>query len=99
MICTDDDQRAIVLVSAASAVRKLPPIDDDATITMKVLAARLVDLMQHAWHPSDECFEAILQVCKDYENSSLFHSKEDKRRWKEFTKWKELDVEVDTWPI
>ena len=71
LIRAHDDRRAIALVSTASAVRKLPPIDDDATITTKVLARILVDLTHQAWHPSDECFEAILQVCKDYENGFL----------------------------
>ena len=80
MIRAHDDWRAIALVSAASAVRKLPPIDDDAPITMKVLAGRFIDLTHQAWHPTDECFVAIIQVCKDYENGFLWHNKEDERR-------------------
>ena len=98
LIRAHDDRRASALVSAASAVRKLPPIDDDATITTKVMARILVDLTHQAWHPSDECFEAILQVCKDYENGFLWHNKEDERRWKLFAKRKELDAAVDTRP-
>lgn len=96
LIRTDDVRRARALVAAASAVQRIPK--DDEIITTKTLASRLVNLTHQAWNPSDECFEAILQVCKDYENGHLFHSKGDETRWKELANKKDLDVLVDTRP-
>ena len=91
------DDRSFCIGECSKRRPQVPSIDHDATITMKVLAGILIDLTHQAWHPSDECFEAILQVCKDYENDYLWHNKEDESRWKLFEK-KELDAAVDTQP-
>lgn len=93
----DDARRGFALVSAASAVHKLHKMRDNAP-TVKKLAKNLEDLTDHAWNPSDECFDAIIRVCQDYEAGILFHSMEDEEKWKEYARKKKLDPNVDVRP-
>lgn len=97
LLRADDERRAIALVSAASAVRRLPD-EMDKEITTKKLAKNMQDLTHHAWNPSSECFDAILQVCKDYEDGLLFYSKEEEKKWKELARKKNLNPNVDIRP-
>ena len=94
LVRTDDARRAIALVSAASAVHRLPD-EMDKEIPTRKLAKNMQDLIHHAWNLSSECFDAILQVCKDYEDGLLFYSMEEEKKWKELARKKNLDPNAD----
>ena len=94
LLRTDDARRTVAMVCAASAVHRLHKMTTGELTTRK-LAKNMHDLIRHAWNPSDECFEAIIRVCKDYEAGFLFYSKEDEDKWKEYAQKKKLDSNVD----
>lgn len=94
LLRADDARRTLALVCAASAVHRLHKMSAGELTTRK-LAKNMHDLIRHAWNPSNECFEAIIRVCKDYEAGFLFHSKEDEDNWKEHARKKKLDPNVD----
>jgi hypothetical protein len=97
-ICTDDIRRGIALVSAASAVHRLHKMVDNNEVSIKKLAKNMQDLTRHAWNLSDDCFEAIICICKDYEDGLLFYSKKEEKKWKQYAQKKELDPNVDVRP-
>ena len=94
LLRADDARRTLALVCAASAVHRLHKMSVGELTTRK-LAKNMHDLTRHAWIPSDECFDAIIRLCKDYEAGFLFHSKEDEDNWKEHARKKQLDPNVD----
>ena len=68
----------------------------DTKVTTTTLSKGLVDIIHQTWHPRDECYEAILQICKDYEAGVLFYNRAWKRKWKALVDKKvTLDVNVD----
>lgn len=95
LLRTDDARQTHALVCAASALHRLHKMDA-AKLTTRKLAKNMHDLIRHAWNPSNECFEAIICVCKlCYEAGFLFYSKEDEDKWKEHARKKNLDQNVD----
>lgn len=94
LVRADDERRAKALVCAANAVQK-NLVEGNKGITIKRLAKQMHDLTIHAWNPRRECYEAILQVCKDYEDGHLFYSKEEEKKWKAFADKNNLDPTVD----
>ena len=97
LVRADDARRTVAMVCAASAVHRLHKMTA-GDLTTRKLAKNMHDLIRHAWNPSDECFEAIIRVCKDYEAGFLFYSNDDEDKWKEYAQKKKLDSNVDVRP-
>lgn len=47
-------------------------------MALEKLSKKMIEYIQHAWNEDEEAYEAILQVCKDYEEEKLFFNKEHK---------------------
>jgi hypothetical protein len=50
------------------------------SFTLGSLYKRMLEYTRHAWHEDEACYEAILQVCSDYEDGMLWFSETDYKR-------------------
>ena len=53
---------------------------------------------QHAWHEDEACYEAILQVCSDYEDNTLWSSDKDYKWWLNHVEKHQLDPSINIYP-
>jgi hypothetical protein len=51
-----------------------------------------------AWQEDDVCYNAVLQVCSDYEEGKLWYNEKDYNQWLLHARKHELDVNIDTRP-
>ena len=90
----DDERRGRALMMAASALHLTTSMKDNK-VGLATLSKQMVDHTRHAWHRDEECYEAVLQVCSDYESGFLWFSKEDEKKWRDYASKHSLDVTVD----
>lgn len=70
---------------------------DNNEVLIKKLVKNMQDLICDVWNLSDDCFEVIISVCKDYEDGFFFYSKKEEKKQKQYVQKKELDFNVDVW--
>jgi hypothetical protein len=46
----------------------------------------MVEYTCHAWQEDDACYNAALQICKDYEEDMLWCSEADQKRWRAYAR-------------
>ena len=92
----EDVRRAKALTMAASALHWSQDLPQH--MSLGSLSKKMIDYTRHAWNEDEESYEALLQVCRDYEEGKLFFNKNVEDRWKKMAKKKNLDVVVDTNP-
>jgi hypothetical protein len=49
-----------------------------------VLAKRMLEYTRHAWQEDDACYNAVLQIYKDYEEGILWYSAADQKKWRAY---------------
>jgi len=91
---SDDAQRTRAIAMSASALHWTVSLVGKSESLGK-MAKRMLEITRHAWHEDDECYKAVLQVCKDYEEGLLWYSKEDEKKWQTYAKKHSLDPNVD----
>jgi hypothetical protein len=79
-IHVDDASRKDVVTMAASALHMTVSFVG-RSFTLGSLYKRMLEYTRHAWHENEACYEAVLQVCSDYEDGTLWFSKRDYKRW------------------
>jgi hypothetical protein len=50
------------------------------SFTLGSLYKRMLEYTRHAWHEDEACYKAVLQVCNDYEDGTLWFSETDYKR-------------------
>jgi hypothetical protein len=68
------------------------------SFTLGSLYKRMLEYTRHAWHEDEACYEAVLQVCSDYEDGTLWYSETDYKRWLNHAQKHHLDPNIDTRP-
>jgi hypothetical protein len=68
------------------------------SLSLGALLKRMVEYTRHTWQEDDVCYNAVLQVCSDYEEGKLWYSEKDYNRWLLHARKHELDVNIDTRP-
>ena len=68
------------------------------SFTLESLYKQMLEYTRHAWHEDEACYEAALQVCSDYENSTLWFSERDYKRWLNHAQQYQLDPNIDIYP-
>jgi hypothetical protein len=68
------------------------------SFTLGSLYKRMLEYTRHAWHEDETCYKAILQVCSDYEDGTLWFSERDYKRWLNHAQKHQLDPNTDTHP-
>jgi hypothetical protein len=96
-ICVDDASRKDVMTMAASALHMTVSFVG-RPFTLGSLYKRMLEYTRHAWHEDEACYEAVLQVCSDYEDGILWFSETDYKRWLNHAQKHQLDPNIDTRP-
>jgi hypothetical protein len=68
------------------------------SFTLGSLYKRMLEYIRYAWHEDEACYEAILQVCSDYEDGTLWFCETDYKRWLNHAQKHQLDPNIDTRP-
>jgi hypothetical protein len=69
-IRADDASRKAAVTMAASALH-MTVFFVGRSFTLGSLYTRMLEYTRHAWHEDEACYEVALQVCSDYEDSTL----------------------------
>jgi hypothetical protein len=96
-IRADDASRKDAVTMAASALHMTISFVG-RSFTLGSLYKRMLEYTQHTWHEDEACYEAVLQVCSDYENGTLWFSETDYKRWLNHAQKHQLDPNIDTHP-
>jgi hypothetical protein len=79
-IHADDASRKDAVTMAVSALHMTVSFVG-RSFTLGSLYKRMLEYTRHAWHEDEACYEAVLQVCSDYEDGTLWFSETDYKRW------------------
>jgi hypothetical protein len=96
-ICADDVSRKDAVNMAASALHMIVSFVG-RSFTLGSLYKRMLEYTRHAWYEDEACYEAVLQVCRDYEDGTLWFSETDYKRWLNHAQKHQLDPNIDTCP-
>jgi hypothetical protein len=96
-IRADDVSRKDVVTMAASALYMIVSFVG-TSFTLGSLYKRMLEYTRHAWHEDEAYYEVVLQVCSDYEDSTLWFSERDYKRWLNHAQKHQLDPNVDICP-
>jgi hypothetical protein len=72
----DDLGRADVITMSASALHWTVPLAGKSS-SLGVLTKWMLEYTRHACQEDDACYNAALQICKDYEEGMLWYSEAD----------------------
>jgi hypothetical protein len=75
-IRADDARRKDAVTMAASTLHMTVSFVGRSFI-LGSLYKRMLEYTRHAWHEDEACYEAVLQVCSDYEDDTLWFSETD----------------------
>jgi hypothetical protein len=89
-----DARRADAITLSASALHWTVSLAGKSS-SLGVLAKRILEYTHHAWQKDDACYNAVLQICKDYEEGTLWYSAADQKRWRAYAQKRELDPNTD----
>jgi hypothetical protein len=76
----DDSKRADAITLSASALHWTIPFVGKS-LSLGSLSKWMVEYTRHAWQEDDACYDATLQICKDYEEDMLWYSEADQKKW------------------
>jgi hypothetical protein len=79
----DDARRADAITLSASALHWMVPLAGKSS-SLGVLAKRMLEYTHHAWQEDDACYNAVLQIYKDYEGGILWYSAADQKKWRAY---------------
>jgi hypothetical protein len=96
-IRADDARRKDTVTMAASALHMTVSFVG-RSFTLGSLYKRMLEYTRHAWHEDEACYEATLQVCSDYEDSTLWFNERDYKRWLNHAQKHQLDLNINTRP-
>ena len=68
------------------------------SFTLGSLYKRMLEYIRHAWHEDEACYRAALEVCSDYEDSTLWYSTTDYKQWLQYAAKHQLDPDINTQP-
>jgi hypothetical protein len=88
-IRADDARRKDVVTMAASALHMIVSFVG-RSFTLGSLYKRMLEYTRQA------CYKAVLQVCSDYENDTLWFNETDYKRWLNHAQKHQLDPNIDT---
>jgi hypothetical protein len=55
----------------------------------------MLEYTRHAWQEDDAGYNVALQICKDYEEGTLWYSAADKKKWRAYAQKRELNPNTD----
>jgi hypothetical protein len=96
-IRADDASMKDALTMAASALHMTVSFVGRSFI-LGSLYKRMLEYTRLAWHEDEACYKAVLQVCRDYEDGTLWFSDTDYKRWLNHAQKHQLDPNIDTRP-
>jgi hypothetical protein len=96
-IRADDASMKDAVTMAASALHMTVSFVG-RSFTLGSLYKRMLEYTRHAWHEDEACYEAVLQVCSNYEDGMLWFSETDYKRWLNHAQKHQLDPNIDTRP-
>jgi hypothetical protein len=96
-IRADDARRKDAVTMAASALHMTVSFVG-RSFTLGSLYKRMLEYTRHAWHEDEACYKAVLQVCSDYEDGTLWYSETDYKRWLNHAQKHHLDPNIDIHP-
>jgi hypothetical protein len=86
----DDAKRMDAITQAASALHWTVSLAGKST-SLGALAKWMLQYTRHAWQEDEACYNAVLQVCKDYEEGRLWYSATDYNKWLTYAEKHQLD--------